>query len=111
MNPFQQAKEAIQAKGHIKEDFATDDGYCVMGAYNVVVEYNDEFRDDRTKKRVRDLRILGDICKEQYPDRMPFPQPTHGEAIIGFNDHPKTTEQDIYTVLDKAAMRLEEMVL
>lgn len=111
MNPFETTKAALKEKGHIKNDFWNDKGYCLMGAYNSsVVKDENEDAWEHAERRIRDIGILGGVCQEQFPDRMPSKAYEHspGGWMIAFNDHPETTVEDVFTVLDKAAVKWEE---
>lgn len=50
------------------------------------------------------VKILGEIVLEQFPDRVFY------ENFVGFNDHSATTEDEVVMVLEKAAVKFDEMV-
>lgn len=49
---------------------------------------------------------LDDIATEQFPDRIG----TGWFGFFGFNDHPDTNIEDVLLVLEKAAVRADEVV-
>jgi hypothetical protein len=46
--------------------------------------------------------LLNRVISEQFPDRR--------GGVIGFNDHPDTTIDDVILVLEKASIRRDEQV-
>jgi hypothetical protein len=51
--------------------------------------------------------IIRDVVVEQYPDRL---ETIYGfTPIVLFNDHDDTTEDEVLAVLDKAAVRYDEV--
>src|SRR5258707_1332275 len=52
-------------------------------------------------------KILKDVIKEQFPDRISGPYATHW---IEFNDHSKTTLSDVILVLEKASVKYDESI-
>lgn len=54
---------------------------------------------------------LRQVIDEQYPDRVAaFRDLWDSCVIVGFNDDPRTTQADVERVLEKAAIRLDEVV-
>ena len=57
------------------------------------------------------LEVCAEIIKEQFPERAPETENkriTAQGTVIEFNDHDQTTLNDVYTVLEKAAVVLAE---
>lgn len=52
--------------------------------------------------------LMNEVALEQYPDR--FEGDTSMVPFAVFNDHPDTTEADVIMVMEKAAIKMEEMV-
>lgn len=46
--------------------------------------------------------VLARIIREQFPERAGETIFDSWDAVINFNDHPKTTLEDVHLVLDKA---------
>ncbi len=52
--------------------------------------------------------LLGHVAREQYPDRVSSRDPS--EAIVDFNNHPDTTQEDVERVFEKAIVRAYEVL-
>ena len=118
MNQFDKAKEYIRLYGHNKNGFygrssgsrdIENPSACIFGA---LAKAND-LREDYGNALVSPAaEILSKIASEQFPDRMDnrliMPM-NHGPAV-SFNDHPDTTPEDVFLVLEKASVMEEEQV-
>jgi hypothetical protein len=91
------AAELIRTKGHCKHELHDDEGrYCAVGAIFAVTAGLDSLPP-----------FLNSISGELFPGQFEYGQ----ENLVCFNNHPDTTAEDVISVLEKAAARLEEAVL
>jgi hypothetical protein len=99
---FAAVKKEILEKGWIKGHLRSDEGCCLVGSLVNVLSPLEEMLDAWDDMKA----ILGEVIKEQFPDRIsPIRAP-----IPVFNDHPATTLEEVFSVLDKAQVRLEERI-
>jgi hypothetical protein len=57
-----------------------------------------------------DLNILAQICEEQFPERV---HPEYGNPaglVVSVNNHLDTTFEDVEMLMEKAAVRAEELL-
>lgn len=50
--------------------------------------------------------IMNNVAYEQYPDRSNF---DNLKGFASFNDHPDTTEEEVLAVMEKAAIKWDEL--
>ena len=104
MNQIHQAAELIRRRGHVKGSYQTDKGFCAVGALNFV-----GVREIVSSgQQSHDGDVVADVIREQYPDRVNLPCRTGFAAIVRFNDHEDTTQDEVVAVLEKAAIKLDE---
>ena len=102
------AIEVLARTGWTKQAFTDEDGrHCLQGAlyeaHGLVPRCDDQpgvaLRDDLAA----DVRAVNEVIQEQYPDRF------GAVGISRFNDHQETTVDDVVRVLEKAAVRNDEL--
>lgn len=96
-------------KRWIKGDYWSGDSMCLVGALAEFLYHGDTAAD--TVNRDATAKAMAAIITEQYPDRISSVDVAYGAGnkIIDFNDHPDTTWMDVDRVLEKLAVKLEEM--
>lgn len=101
-NVFVEAKRLIEEKGWYQgASHGPDGSLCATGALDRICI------DAVFMMRVDEIRGIADrIAAEQYPDRIVgrYPYP-----IINVNDHPDTTQEDIFRIFEKAAIEWDEV--
>jgi hypothetical protein len=117
MNEIRKAKALLGHGGlhWIKNDLYNDarTKFCMVGAVEWVAyseqtnltaaEIDLRYLSNAAERTRHVLRVLGEVIKEQYPDRL------DSENVVPyFNDHSKTRWTDVERVLDKAALKLDE---
>lgn len=102
MNQIHQAAELIRQKGHVKGSYQTNKGFCAVGALNFVGVGQE------TVLSYLATDVVADVIREQYPDRLNLPCRSGFAAIVRFNDHEDTTQDEVVAVLEKAAVKLDE---
>jgi len=75
---------------------------CVMAH---LIDNSDYELKDYAKAR----DILNDVVIEQFPDRTYDLGIRSYHSVVKFNDHPDTTEDDVVAVLEKAAVKYDEL--
>jgi hypothetical protein len=103
MTPGQAIRRAaaeLRTRGWIKGAAAdAEERHCLWGA---VLCATPGALSGAVRKKA--LIAVDRVAVEQYPERG-----DHSEhPMIGFNDHPATTLDDVLAVLDKAAVRADE---
>jgi hypothetical protein len=100
-NPERVVLETLQGGSKWTKQTYEDGGgrMCLVGAA-------------RKKRCASKLSNLAAVIKEQYPERTfdPAPISSSSGTVIAFNDHAKTTWADVERVLEKAALRRDEML-
>lgn len=104
-NVFAQAAKNLP--GHwFKGDYGDGAGnFCALGHIANVKGYSDLYDIDVDEAKVfveSETDILNNLAKEMSNGRYQF--------IADFNDADETTEDDVVTLLEKAAVRFEENV-
>lgn len=97
-NPYRETADSLEGHWH-KGSLGDGDGNrCLIGhAIDRVGQ-----RLDRTGEWDDFVTLLEQTMQEQLPGR--------GIIIANINDHPDTTEEEVLTVLDKAAVRWDERI-
>ena len=120
MNQFDKAKEYIRLYGHTKNGFygrssgsrdIENPPACLFGAVAKANNLEEEYGKVLTSPAAK---ILSKVASEQFPDRIDEDIPSRflneHRPAVAFNDHPDTTPQDIFLVLEKASVMEEEHV-
>ena len=107
-NRIREALELLARRGWTKGRFTDDDGrHCLQGAL-----YEAHGCRPRTVGHLGrtlsgeladDVRLLNETIAAEYPDRL------GAVGISRFNDHPETTVEDVVRVLEKTAVRRDEL--
>lgn len=101
-NHIRRALEVLASTGWTKHAFTDDGGrHCLQGA---LYDAYGLCPDKVTGELADDVRIVNQMIEEQYPDRF------GAVGISRFNDHPETTLEDVVRVLEKAAIRKDELL-
>lgn len=110
VNRIREAISVLARRGWTKDAFTDGDGrHCLQGA--LYEAYGVNASDCAHHMRLRlagelaaDMRLVNDIVASEYPDRF------GGVGASRFNDHPETTVDDVVRVLEKAAVRRDELI-
>lgn len=106
INPFRKAAEAVPGHLHKGDYFDGNGNACAAGhVYQALGCHSQEdvdgWRDEPEHGRAWEL--LNQTAIAMFPDRGTL-------DIAEVNDHPDTTEDDIVSILEKAAVRWDEQV-
>lgn len=105
MNIIERALQTLPGNW-IQGDLHNDNGACGLGHLhlNATRPWHDEV--------TAGAQTMDIIANEQYPDRVSDYLRVDADLckFARFNDHPDTTEADVIAVMEKAAVRLNEMV-
>lgn len=98
-------KAAKSLPGHwCKDVYADGNGnYCAAGHMLLAMGYIPEqmtFDFVESSSETEAIRMINKIAAEMFPDRVRVAAP----FIADLNDHPDTTEEEIVSVLEKAAV-------
>lgn len=101
-NHIRRAIEILARTGWTKNTFTDEEGrHCLQGAlydaYGVCPSRV-------TGELAADVRLVNETIEEQYPERY------GAVGISRFNDHADTTIADVVRVLEKAAVRKDELL-
>ena len=114
MNAVRQAIRVISDRGMAKGISKDADGrVCVGGAISIALSGHpsDWFSDDFSLA----IQAVSDVAIEQYPERQQsFDYGLVAPAWWGaqtFNNHPATTSDELIRVMDKASVRLDEVLV
>jgi len=106
MNGLREAAENLPGRWY-KGFYGDDEGnFCAVGHLRNAFGWDDEagFREigrDTLSEFHAQIRLLNEVSQEMFPERS-------GHNIVNFNDHPQTTEDEILSVFEKAAVKWEE---
>lgn len=108
MNALYKAAQSLPGHWH-QGDYADGRGnYCAAGHWLKAIGYTDKQMDFAEPETDEDTNamcaLLNKVAIELFPDR-------GFQFIAEVNDHPDTTEEDMVTVLEKAAVRWDERVV
>lgn len=122
-NPYRKAIEVLAERGHAKHELEEDDGtVCALGALSCALTgsargavYTELASSSQPGPHHGYVVPLADVILEQFPDRvlegLASHRPTFQPAVVAnFNDHPLTTVDEVVLVLEKAAVRQDELV-
>lgn len=105
---IRKAAEVVQTGGLCKGRYHTAKGeHCTVGALQAVT-------DSFSGTLVTDAQeVVAGVIFEQFPERVAV-LGASGDFTFGvvtfFNDHEDTTKEDVVMVLEKAAMKAEEIL-
>lgn len=100
-NHIRRALEVLARTGWTKHAFTDDGGrHCLQGA---LYDAYGVCPDRVSGELAQDVRLVNETIEEQYPERF------GAVGISRFNDHPETTLDDVIRVLEKAAIRKDEL--
>ena len=119
MNLIRDAISVVTERGMAKGTTLDDSGrMCVGGALSFALtgDHNEgwvhSLAHDTDNAWGQAMRTVGDVAKEQYPERIN--EPLFGSNCWhdaqSFNNHRDTTPLELVTVMEKAAVRLDELV-
>lgn len=103
-NPIREAVENLSGHWH-QGGYNSEDGNnsCALGHLRSVMGFHENYDNfDYTEWR-KCIGILNRTSGAMFPDRT-------SQNIVIFNDHPDTTEDDVIAVMEKAAVRYDEIV-
>lgn len=87
------------ATGWLRGDYQEGDRFCLLGACGVRRGQGDEFPATQAA-----LRLL---CEASPPPERPWERTNYQGGLVGFNDDPNTTIDQVMTCIDRA-IALEE---
>ena len=111
MNKLWEAIDVINERGWTRLAAENDDGVCLIGAIRRAHGLNnlsgvEGFLSPNTDAVYADFDIVKAVIHEQYPD---FSAATDCE-LPGFNDRQAESKTDVIRVLEKAAIKKDELV-
>lgn len=123
-NPYRKAIEVLAERGHTKHATSDENGVCALGALSCALTGSAEearfgsksWSNGYAPAFEHDFAVpLAKTVLEQFPDRVnevvDTGRPNYEPAIIAnFNDHPSTTVDDVVLVLEKTAIRQDELL-
>ena len=102
MNVIREAAHRLPGNWHQGSIYGGHDNYCGLGWVDKVAK---EQGVDETWSL---WTLMGEVAREQFPERInPFADEV---AFAQFNDHRATTEDEVVAVMEKAAVRLDEVI-
>jgi hypothetical protein len=113
MNPISEAAKNLPGRWH-KGDLHSGENSCGLGhLINAVVgEEHADWQDLHLKRAVEEFNkansMMVKVAVEQYPDRT-IGVGAYPQSFASFNDHPDTTESDVVAVMEKAAVKWDEL--
>lgn len=111
MNIARKALEVLDRDGWIKYEAHGPNGHCSVGALETAREEIFESVTQKEKGALWDQyylidSLLENIVREQYPERLYSKKGLCD--VAAFNDHIRTTFDDVRTVFEKTAVKFEE---
>lgn len=108
-NRIRAALELLARTGWVKGHFSDEDGrHCLQGALYEVHGCQPRVPGHLGRTvdgdLAADLQLLNEIIAAEYPERM------GAVGVSRFNDHADTTLEDVVRVLEKSALRRDEIV-
>ncbi|MDP9387867.1 MAG: hypothetical protein M3Q48_08040 [Actinomycetota bacterium] len=109
MNKIRQAIDVLAARGWTKGVFTDLSGrHCLQGAlyeaHGVCPLRRGSVVGPLPSELAADVRLVNEVVEANYPERF------GGVGVSRFNDHPETTVDDVVLVLEKAAVRRDELL-
>lgn len=110
MNIIHDAMDLLKEHGWTKGTCQNVRGQlCVGGAIAVAVGHHPGLWQGVEFTSAMDM--VGEVAHEQYPERSHlYPVQVPNNWAVSFNNHPETTEEELFRVCEKAAIRLDEVV-
>ena len=108
-NRIREAIELLARRGWTQGTFTGEDGsHCLQGAlyeaHGCVPRRPGALGHTLTGDLADDIRLVNATIAAEYPERV------GAVGISRFNDHPETTVDDVIRVLEKSAVRRDEVV-
>ncbi len=108
-NRIRSAIDVLVRRGWTKDAFTDEAGrHCLQGAlyeaHRLALPVENQPGRPVPARLAEDLRLVNEVIDAQYPDRF------GGVGASRFNDHPETTLADVLRVLEKAAVKRDELV-
>ena len=109
-NRIREAIEVLARRGWTQGAFTDDSGrHCLQGAlyeaYGCQPRQHGRLTRTTTNADITaDVRLVNEVIAAEYPDRV------GAVGISRFNDHPETTIDDVVRVLEKSAIKRDELV-
>ena len=106
-NRIREAIELLASRGWTQGRFSDDGGsVCLQGAlYEAYGCMPRRFGEAVTGDLADDIRLVNATIAAEYPERY------GAVGISRFNDHAETTVDDVVRVLEKSALRRDELVV
>lgn len=108
-NRIWDAIDILRRGGWTKNTFTDEGGrHCLQGALHEA--HGLRPFDERhvglpvSEELASDVRLVNEVIHAQFPER------AGGVGVSRFNDHPSTTVDDVVRVMEKAAVRRDELV-
>lgn len=101
-NVYWKALDILRERGMIKGHLENENGVCAIGALRLAMT------DPPPHPVIIPPSIttqLGKIAGELFPGRSSVKN-----SVIGFNDHPDTTQEDLELVFEKTAIKQDELL-
>lgn len=118
-NSLLKAADIIRSGGLAKKNLCADEGHCVLGAFVRAYGLNPRsyFYNDTSlavtwittnQKASQEMSVLADVIRKLYSDRLDAASSSSPDyfVVFKFNDHYKTTEDDVVRVLRVAGLEL-----
>jgi hypothetical protein len=114
---LRRALAVLRERGLVKGHMQTADGrVCSYGAMSIALVGQADWQS--VSKREREAQrgvgkpaqdLLEEVIAEQWPDRVGHAV-DNCWAVVDFNNHPDTTQDDVEKAFEKAIARAEEMI-
>lgn len=109
MNRIRQAIEVLAGRGWTQGAFTDEGGrHCLQGAlyeaHGVCPLRRGSVVGPLPPDLAADVALVNEVVGANYPERF------GGVGVSRFNDHPETTVDDVVRVLEKAAVRRDEVL-
>lgn len=105
-------REALpKVPGHWHQGSLNDGrgNFCGIGHVRQVMENNGIEIDNTSGLFFKISKIMNEVAGEQYPERAVY-NLSDMYSFANFNDHPDTTEDEVVAVMEKAAVRFDEII-
>lgn len=109
-NRIREAIEVLARRGWTQGAFTDEQGrHCLQGAlyeaHGCTPRQHGRLTRTSTNGDITaDIRLVNDIIAAEYPERV------GAVGVSRFNDHPDTTIDDVVRVLEKSAIRRDELI-
>ena len=107
-NRIRAALEILARRGWAQGSFTDDVGrHCIQGAlyeaHCIDPDVYERVWRPLTPPLLADMGLVNEVIEAEYPERY------GAVGVSRFNDHPETTVDDVVRVLEKAAVRRDEI--